>query len=105
MSLTDDVKVALRVSSDAYDAEVAALVAAALADMRRVGVPGAALSEDDPDPLARMAAILFCKSRFGYDNDEASRFEASYRQTVADLVGSAAYLSADQAGGDGGDAS
>ena len=29
MALTDDVKVALRVSSNAYDAEVAALVAAA----------------------------------------------------------------------------
>lgn len=95
MALTDDVKVALRVSSNAYDAEVAALVAAALADMRRVGVPDAALSEDSPDPLARMAVLLFCKARFGYDNDEAPRFEESYRQTVADLANSPAYTGGD----------
>ena len=95
MALTDDVKVALRVSSNAYDAEVAALVAAALADMRRVGVPDAALSEESPDPLARMAVLLFCKARFGYDNDEAPRFEKSYRQTVADLANSPAYTGGD----------
>lgn len=95
MALTDDVKVALRVSSNAYDAEVAALVAAALADMRRVGVPDAALSEKSPDPLARMAVLLFCKARFGYDNDEAPRFEESYRQTVADLANSPTYTGGD----------
>ena len=95
MALTDDVKVALRVSSNAYDAEVAALVAAALADMRRVGVPDAALSEESPDPLARMAVLLFCKARFGYDNDEAPRFEESYRQTVADLANSPASTGGD----------
>ncbi len=94
MALTDDVKVALRVSSNAYDAEVAALVAAALADMRRVGVPDEALSRS-PDPLARMAVLLFCKARFGYDNDEAPRFEESYRQTVADLANSPAYTGGD----------
>lgn len=91
MALINDVKVALRVSSAAYDAEVAALVAAALADMRRAGVPKAALSEESPDPLARMAVLLFCKARFGYDNDEAPRFEAAYRQTVADLASSPTY--------------
>ena len=94
MALTDDVKVALRVSSNAYDAEVAALVAAALADMK-IQQDVSLGHEESPDPLARMAVLLFCKARFGYDNDEAPRFEESYRQTVADLANSPAYTGGD----------
>lgn len=88
MALIDDVKVALRVTSGAFDSEIQGLVAAAKRDLNRVGVPEALCSEDDPDPLVRMAVILFAKSRFGFDNDEADRFEKSYRQTVIDLLNS-----------------
>ena len=91
MALSDDVRVALRVSSEALDPEVDALVAAALADLRRVGVPEALLDEADPDPMVRMAVLMWCKSRFGYDNDEAPRFEEAYRRTVVDLMNSPSY--------------
>lgn len=85
MSLKDDVKVALRVTSDIYDPEVDALIAAAKADLMRVGVPMTKLYDDTVDPLCRAAIMLYCKSRFGYDNDDASRFESAYRQTLKDI--------------------
>lgn len=85
MELRDEVKAALRLSSDDFDAEVDALIAAAKRDMARVGVPDALI---EGDALSKMAVVLFCKSRFGYDNSEAPRFEESYRQTVVDMLNS-----------------
>lgn len=84
----DDVKVALRVKSDATDSEIRSLISAALSDMERVGVKSDCLNELTIDPIAKSAVILFCKARYGYDNSEASRFEESYRQTVIDLINS-----------------
>lgn len=84
----DDVKVALRVNSDATDSEIRSLINAALSDMERVGVKSDCLNELTIDPIAKSAVILFCKARYGYDNSEASRFEESYRQTVIDLINS-----------------
>lgn len=99
MRLTEQVKVSLRVTSDMLAPEVDALVAAAKADMKRVGVPDSMLSEDETDPLVAAAVTLYCKSRFGYDNSEASRFEKSYRQCVVDLLNSPSLK--DKAAGDG----
>lgn len=87
MATLDEVKVALRVTSDAFDGEVGSLVAAAERDMRRVGVPEGLIASD---PLAKMATVLYCKANFGYDNSEAARFMQSYRQTVADMLNSPA---------------
>lgn len=88
MALVDDVKVALRVSSDAYDSEVEGLIAAAKRDLDRVGVPAEMLSVGSEDALAKMAVTLYCKAHFGYDNSEAGRFMESYRQIVADMLNS-----------------
>lgn len=85
MALLDEVKVALRVTSDAFDTEIEGLIEAAKRDLNRVGVDEALI---ESDPLAKMAVILFSKSRFGYDNSEASRFEDAYRQTVIDIINS-----------------
>lgn len=90
MALIDDVKLALRVSSDAFDAEVAMYVASALTDMRRVGVRESLLDADQPLPLVKTAVCLYAKALFGYDNSEASRFMQAYNQTVADLLNSSA---------------
>lgn len=87
MALLDDMKVALRVSGDAFDGEVAALIAAAEADLVRVGVPDAYVREEGP--LVRQAVACYCKARFGFDNDEAPRLEASYRQMAVDMANSA----------------
>ena len=88
MGLKDDVKVALRVTGDALDLEVDANVAAALQDLRRVGVPEAMLQEQTPDPLVRLAVILWCKAHFGYDNSESSRFLKSYVDMRASMLNS-----------------
>ena len=93
MALLDEVKVALRVTSDAFDTEIQGLIEAAKRDLNRVGVDEALV---DSDPLAKMAVILFAKSRFGYDNSDASRFEDAYRQTVVDILNSPTFY-----GGDG----
>lgn len=85
MALLDEVKVALRVTSDAFDTEIRGLIEAAKRDLNRVGVDEALV---DSDPLAKMAVVLFAKSRFGYDNSDASRFEDAYRQTVVDILNS-----------------
>jgi hypothetical protein len=88
MALLDDVKVALRVTSDAMDVEVQALVDSALADMRRAGVDEALLAEDTMHPLVRTAVMLYCKAGFGYDNSEADRFMRSYKDTLATVMNS-----------------
>lgn len=99
MALIDDAKVALRVTTDRLDSEVQMLVDAAVADMRRVGVPDDLLYEDTMDPYVKAAVILFVKASFGYDNSEASRFQNSYRQMVKDILNSPSTYSR-QAGGD-----
>ena len=97
MALLDDVRVALRVTSHSLDSEVEGLIAAARRDMARVGVPESRLADGEGlDPLARQAIVLYAKAHFGYDNDEASRFAASYRQVVVDLANSP---SLDEGGG------
>lgn len=88
MSLHDDVKVALRVTSDALDTEVDGLIAAALADMRRAGVDQRLLDEGAMYPLAKAAVVMYVKANFGYDNSEAGRFLRSYNQTLALLCNS-----------------
>lgn len=86
--LLQEVKVALRVSSDKTDAEVRAWVSAAIADMERVGVDPSKLSADGMDPLCKAAVLLYVKGMYGFDNSEAARFLESYRLIVAELVNS-----------------
>lgn len=84
--LLDEVKLALRVTSDDFDTEVTALIDAARRDMVRQGVREDLLAEPTIDPLAKMAIVLFCKARFGFDNDDAERFETAYAKTLKDLA-------------------
>lgn len=100
MALLDEAKLALRLSSGAYDGEVESLLSAAIADMRRVGVREELLEEDSMDPIAKMACIAYAKAGFGFDNADAARFEASYRQLVCDLMNSGASESLSDGGGE-----
>lgn len=90
MALLDDIKTTLRIKSSAYDSEVQMHIDAAIADMRRVGINDELLNEDNMAALPKQAVAMFVKARFGYDNDEASRFEEAYRRTVIDLLNSTA---------------
>lgn len=88
MSLIDDVRDALHVSSKKTDGEISAWIDAARADMLRVGVDPILLGSSDGsgiDPLARSAVYLYVKANYGFDNDEAGRFLASYERVLTDL--------------------
>lgn len=96
MSLVDDIKLSLRIVTDDFDPEIRALADAAMADMERVGVRPELLELDDEGNLLRrnalvwQATVAFCKSRFGFDNGDAGRFEEAYYRTVVDLMNSTA---------------
>jgi len=78
MALLDDVKLALRISSSAFDVEVQDLIDAAKSDLKLSGVISEKVDAAEPDPLIKRAIIVYCKAHFGYDNPEADRFQRSY---------------------------
>jgi len=93
VTLLADIKSSLRISSDAFDAEVEMLVEAALYDMERAGVNPALLEVADGEltsgnAFVKQAVTAYCKANFGYDVAEAQRFDDSYRRIVCDLLNS-----------------
>lgn len=89
MSLLDDVRMAVRTVTDATDDELLDHIAAALSDLRRVGVREELLEPSSLHPLAKEAVVLYTKAAYGYDNPEAQRFLDSYDRTVHGLLNSA----------------
>ena len=98
MALLDDIRLALRLSTDVMDSEVQMFVDAALYDMERVGVnPDLLLVDEDdnlPNAFVRNAVTCYCKAQYGYDNAEADRFDESYRRIVCDLLNSSQNIAA-----------
>lgn len=88
MALIDEIKLILRISNDAYNDEIEMLINAAQADMLRVGVEEAYVNAPKDNPLVKHAIACYCKANFGYDETDATRFDASYRQLVADMLNS-----------------
>lgn len=74
------VKLALRITTDAFDAELNLLIAAAQTDL---GIAGVTLPED-LDPICQRAVITYCKMNFG-EPDEYDRLKASYDEQKAQL--------------------
>lgn len=70
------------------------LIAAALYDMERAGVSPTLLDIDGEvdNAFVKQAVTAYCKAHFGYDNDEAVRFDDSYRRIVCDLLNSSANI-------------
>lgn len=93
MALLDDVKLALRITSSAFDPEVQDLIDAAKSDLQLSGVHPDWM--DDDDPLIRRAVMVYCKAHFGYDNPEAERFQRSYDMLKAHLTLSQEYTVGD----------
>ena len=71
--MLDSVKMALRITTDAFDAELTDLIEMALADMRLAGI----ISLDVNDPLIKRAVITYCRLNFGQP-DDYDRLKASY---------------------------
>jgi len=91
MDLRDDVKLALRITSSAFDSEVDGLIAAARADLKLSGVDPEKADAENPDALIKRAIIIYCKAHFGLDNPEAERLQHSYDMLKAHLTLSREY--------------
>ena len=74
------VKMALRVTTNAYDSELNTLINAALLDMGVAGVT----NDDDTDALVLRAIVTYCRLNFGKP-DDYDRLKASYDEQKAQL--------------------
>ncbi|MGE6516640.1 head-tail connector protein [Lysinibacillus sphaericus] len=84
--LLEHVKKSLRVSSTTFDDEIQSLINAAELELKRCGV-----FYKDADDLVKQAIVQFCKSRFGYDNKEAERFEKIFYDMASSMSLSGEY--------------
>lgn len=78
--MLNKVKMALRVSTDAFDDELADLIESALRDLGIAGVENQSVE----DPLVRKAVITYCKINFGEPTDY-DRLKASYDEQKSQL--------------------
>ena len=82
----DNVKMALRITTTAYDSELTYLIAAAELDLGIAGVVVPA----PLDMLVERAIITYCKMHFGIPED-ADRLKRSYDEQKAQLVTATGY--------------
>lgn len=71
--MLEAVKLALRITTNAFDPELTDLIGACMLDLQLCGI----LRREDSDPLIRRAAILYCKANFGGDPD-SEKYQNSY---------------------------
>lgn len=74
------VKLALRVSTNAFDSEINGLIDAALLDMGIAGVT----NDSTADALILRAVVTYCRLHFGQP-DDYDRLKASYDEQKAQL--------------------
>ena len=86
--LLDLVKVALRVTSEAFDDELNMLIAAAQLDL---GIAGVELPST-LDDICNMAIVTYCKLNFG-EPDNYDKLKASYDEQKAQLSMAEGYTS------------
>lgn len=88
MTLLEKVKLALRLTVDAYDAELTGLINAAKIDL---GIAGVVIPAELDDIIDR-AIITYCKVHFSALTDgEWSRLKASYDDQKAQLATATGY--------------
>ena len=84
--MLDQVKLALRISTTAYDSELTYLIEAAKLDL---GIAGVVLPEE-LDALVQKAIITYCKMSFGLPEDY-DRLKRSYDEQKAQLSTATGY--------------
>lgn len=80
MALIDDVKLALRITSNTFDSELNMLIDSAKSDL---GIAGVELPSE-LDSICKIAIITYCKIHFG-NPDNADKLKASYDEQKAQL--------------------
>lgn len=78
--ILDAVRLALRITTDAFDDELTSLIESAKLDL---GVAGVVLP-DEMTAIVRTAIVTYCKMHFG-EPDEYDRLKASYDEQKAQL--------------------
>lgn len=76
------VKMALRISGNAYDTELNMLIQAAFLDLTAAGVD--LFTATTADDLVKMAVVTYCKMNFGLPED-ADRLKRAYDEQKAQL--------------------
>lgn len=84
--MLDKVKLALRITTAAFDSEINDLIAAALADLGLAGVT----TLIETDPLVIRAVTTYCRASFGQP-DDYDRLKASYDEQKAQLMMATGY--------------
>lgn len=87
MAMLDTVKLAMRLTKEEYDAEIAGLIDAACGDLGIVGVTATSTTED---ALLTRAIITYCRLNFG-SPDDYDRLRASYDEQKAQLISATGY--------------
>lgn len=84
--MLEKVKMALRISTTAYDSELSYLIEAAKLDLGIAGV----IVPDEIDALVTKAIITYCKMSFGLPEDY-DRLKRSYDEQKAQLSNATGY--------------
>lgn len=84
------VKLALRVTTNAFDDEIMGLITAALMDLGIVGIDPSSLTSGTTDELIITAVITYVKLHFGEPADP-ERLKRSYDEQKAQLITATGY--------------
>ena len=84
--MLDKVKMALRITTDAFDDELNDLISAAALDLGIAGV----IPDDSTDAIVTRAIITYCKMSFGLP-EEYDNLKASYDEQKAQLYNATGY--------------
>ena len=76
------IKLALRISTNAFDTEIQTLIDAAISEMNGLGVTAA--TADTTDPQIISAVVAYCKWQFG-NNEDADRWRDIYHIKLGQL--------------------
>lgn len=82
-----ETKLAMRISTDAYNGEISRLISSACADM---GIVDVAVMEETTDPLLKQAIITYVRLNFGTPEDY-EHLKASYDEQKAQLISNRNY--------------
>ncbi len=72
--MIESVKLALRIKSSAFDAEINDLIDEAVRDLEISGIVNISLD----DALISKAIKTYCKANFGIDNKDSEKYQESY---------------------------
>ena len=84
-TMLSEVKLAMAITSTAFDSEITSLISAALLDL---GISG--VSQAEPDALVMQAVKTYCRANFQSPPDY-DRLAESYRQQKANLMTASGY--------------